>query len=629
MRTIGLALVLFLALVSFSFLCLEVFPLTTVHVHGPANPPVDPCGLRAVWALDGSLPVRYAVFVGNFLRGEWGVTWFCQPVLPAILSAAPDSLLLAFGGLAVSAVLARVLGPWLARRDGRWPDAAGSGLALASTALPPAGLALLLAVSVLVLSPGSSPLGSRSPDAARLSPVLQAADYLGHLVLPLLAVAACSVGFLTIAMRNASLREVRRSGPGVVFESLVGHRSAPGEVRYGIPSLWPELAPYVAWTLGSALLVEMVFLRDGLGTLLLRAGYQPFVASGVFLFTSLVVIGVTAALDLLVSPEDAAWAPVEIPRLTAREPRVRMLRTRFLGRAVLVAGAMLLLLIGMTALAASLVGTYTGLGERPFFAAPSPAHLLGTGMWGLDVASEVVAGGQIPLLVAGFAFGVSVLAGAAVALASGSVGGRADVVADGVIRSLLRIPWVPLAALVALVSGVPGYVLVAFLAWPIAGARLRADILELMRNGGFPGPRWEMPPDVERRAPRPHWNGSTIRILALLAPLILSSACFAASLAILIVAGLAWMVGDGWFVLGAGPASWPSWEAMLAGSFAQIFSGPWFAILPFVLALLAAGLVLAGLGFSLRQAALTSPSTTSARWAAAPREDCASRAPHT
>lgn len=616
-RRLLAAFIVFFVIVSLSFLLVEAAPFGTPAIvpHGPMNGLVDPCGVRATWASDQPAAIRYVVFVTNIFRGEWGASLIgsCQPVLGLVLQHAPDTLFLTFGALLVSGLLARSIGPALARRHGRPMDTVGSAVALGSAALPAAGLGLALLLALMATGPGFVPLGDHSPGYASTPILFQLADYLGHLLVPFLAVVAISLGFLVLAMRSASLYEQVRRGPRLVLESLVGGPAAPGEKRSAVPPLLPELAVYIGWTMSASLLVEIIFGLDGLGNQLVQsAGWDLFRTNGVFLFLSLLLVALLTAIGLIGTHEATVWLRPGIPISEERRSLPRFLQSFLVRRASLVGLALLVLLVGVTLAAPGLAGTYDpyASGGAPF-QPPSPDHSLGTGAHGTDVLSAIVAGGAVPLLAAAAAFGLALAAGTGVAVSAGILGGRVNRAVNGLITVMLCLPWLPLVAVAGLARGPLSYLLVAVVSWPIPASILRRDLREFLESRGFSGSGSARTRADDGAPPPPFSIRGTVRYLASVGPLVGSSALVAASVSVLVLSGIGFLSafmfsGDPFAV--AGLPVWPGWQTSLAVNWLDgIRTGAWFSMLPFVLVLSAASLAFGILGFSLREASLPFP----------------------
>ncbi len=606
------AFILFFAIVSFSFIAVEVLPNPPgiIIPRGP-GPGYDRCGTIATWALDQPVGIRYLVYVANIFRGQWGPSLInsCQPVTTIVLAHSVDTLILTFGALALSGALARGIGPAVARRHGRIPGAVGSATALASAALPAAGLGLIVVLALQATGPGLSPVGDHSPGYASMPVLAQLADYLAHLFVPFLTVVALSVGFLVLAMRNASLYEQVRRGPRLILDSLAGGPSAPGERRSAVPLLLPEMTAYVGWTMSAALLVEIAFGLDGLGVQLERsAQWDSYTANGIFLFLSLLLVATLTLIDLISMRSSEAWLASEPPIQPAARKPTRIVRDFAIRPATLAGAALLASLVVMAIAAPLFVSPYNSLGgslgaSQP----PSPSHLLGTGAFGVDILSGVLAGGVPALLAAASAFGLGLIAGIVVAVSAGIRGGRADQWVVLFTNAFLCLPWLPLLALLGLAPGVPGYLALAAVSLPIPATILHRDVVELLQDRGFPEPSPEPLRAADDSSAASAWSRGSARLLISLSPIIVSSALLAASLAVLLLAGSAFVLPS-WAFFAGPTASWPGWETQLVLNWQEgMGAGAWFSMVPFVLLLFAASLAFALLGFSLRETCLPYP----------------------
>src|SRR5207244_6896429 len=94
--------------------------------------------VRAELGLDRSLPVQYAVFLGNALRGDFGRSiHFRQPAFRVVLGYLPATLELGLTAFALAAVIALPVGLVSAMRRNSWIDHALMGAALVAPAAPP------------------------------------------------------------------------------------------------------------------------------------------------------------------------------------------------------------------------------------------------------------------------------------------------------------------------------------------------------------------------------------------------------------------------------------------------------------------------------------------------------------
>ncbi len=613
MRRALAALAVFYLIATIGFIATEASPTVPGILPRVGIPHYDPCGMRATWALDQPVGIRYLVYLANIYRGEWGASLYnsCKPVTSVILEHAADTLILAFGALLVSGVLARLAGPALARRHRRIGDSLGSAASLGAAALPAAGIGLVFVLLLMATGPGFVPVGDHSPGYTSMPLVLQLADYLAHLLVPFLTVLVSSLGYLVLAMRNASLYEQIRRGPRLILDSLAGGPGAPGEKRSAVPRLLPELAVYMGWTVSASLLVEIAFGLNGLGTLLVSAAMgDTLTVNGIFLFLSLLLVIGLAGAGLLDTGTRAGWFPAEPPLAPSAPVLRRLLRAFITRKATLVGLALLAVLVGMTLVAPSLVGAYNrfAVPVRPF-EPPSPGHLFGTGAYGIDVLSALIAGGVIPLLTAAAAFSLALVAGTLVAICVGLRGGRVDFLVTSFLRSLLCLPWLPFIALLGLGTGLPGFLFLAVMSWPIPATILRGDVVEVLQDRGFPEPAAAQARVGTGATSAKLWSRESVRLLASVAPLIVSSALVAASISVLLLAGSAFVTP--WAVLvDPGVPAWPGWQTWLVLGWQNgMQAGAWFGIVPFVLALFGTSLSFAILGFSLLEEGLPFPLT--------------------
>jgi peptide/nickel transport system permease protein len=124
-------------------------------------------------------------------------------------------------------------------------------------------------------------------------------------------------------------------------------------------------------------------------------------------------------------------------------------------RALGAAGAVLILVMAVVAIAAPVLAPYDPLGTDygSMLAPPSGAHWLGTDAFGRDVLSRIIYGSRTALLVG---FGASVVGatlGAVVGVASAYFGGRTDLLAQRIMDIFLSFPLIILALAVVVVLG--------------------------------------------------------------------------------------------------------------------------------------------------------------------------------
>lgn len=191
---------------------------------------------------------------------------------------------------------------------------------------------------------------------------------------------------------------------------------------------------------------------------------------------------------------------------------------RFLDHRLAVAGALLLLLLGLAVAGAPLVEAGLGLSAEAIdltarFAPPSAAHLLGTDELGRDLLLRLLQGGRVSLLVGLVAAGVAAVLGTAIGLLAGYLGGRLDALLMRLTDGVIALPLLPLLIVLAAIDlgklGLPAALvqsqdislyrivaIVALVGWTtvarlVRGATLalkgRDFVLAAIGNGAGPG----------------------------------------------------------------------------------------------------------------------------------------------
>lgn len=321
----GIALVL--AVVTAAFVLLQLAPGDPARLWvGPAASAADLAGARHALGLDRPLPVRYLVWLADFVRGQWGTSLAQQRPVTAVLSAAlPATLLLSGTSLLVTFVGGIIVGLVQAVKRARPLDTLLTTVTVVIYGLPAYWVGLML---VLVFAyaaarfgwPGWLQLpamGVQSLDADFLSPGARLMDRFRHLVLPL-----TTLGLLGIAGTARYVRGSALEVLGLDFVRAARARGVPRTRVLGRHVLRNALLPVIT-LLGLSLpalfsgtvFVEVIFAWPGMGRALVgavAARDYPVVLAGTAVFGALVVAGNLLA-DVLYAVAD--------PRLRSRVPR--------------------------------------------------------------------------------------------------------------------------------------------------------------------------------------------------------------------------------------------------------------------------------------------------------------------
>ena len=117
--------------------------------------------VRAELGLDRPLPVQYAVFLGNALRGDFGRSiHFRQPAFRVVIGYLPATLELGLTAFALAIVVALPIGVISAVRRNSAVDQAAMGLALVGQSAPTFFIGILL-ILIVSLNLGLLPTSGR------------------------------------------------------------------------------------------------------------------------------------------------------------------------------------------------------------------------------------------------------------------------------------------------------------------------------------------------------------------------------------------------------------------------------------------------------------------------------------
>jgi peptide/nickel transport system permease protein len=268
--------VLLLVGVSVLCFCFSVLAPGSFFDDMKLNPQISPAtvaALRAQYAIDQPLPVRYGRWLKSVIRGEWGYSFaYNRPVRSLLLIRARNTLLLTTLATLLAWLIAVPLGIWGAKRRGRWDDR--MGLAGTSLLLSVPELVIALALLYWVVRTHALPVGGMSSvNFDGLGASAKVIDLASHLVIPAATLVLASLPLLIRHIR-ASMIEVLRA-PFVPAARAHGIRSTRLLWRYALPAAANPLSSLLGLSIGGllsgSLLVEVITGWPGLGPLLLES----------------------------------------------------------------------------------------------------------------------------------------------------------------------------------------------------------------------------------------------------------------------------------------------------------------------------------------------------------------------
>ena len=265
-------------------------PAQTVLHERRGSPPseAEVAAFRAEHGLDEPFVVQYVGWLTDVLRGDLGTSYTrSESVTTLLLQHLPNTLELALAAMAVSLALAIPVGVMSAVHRDSWIDRTSQLAALLGVSMPNfwLGYLLILAVSLhLGLTPTS---GSGT---------------LAHLVLPAITLGTGLAAIVTRLVRTSMLEVLeaeyvdtaRSKG---VRERLVVYKHA---LRNALIPVVTIVGLQFGFVLSGAVIVEVVFQRPGLGTLLVDAVFARDypVVQGVVLLTAVTFVLTNQLVDL-------------------------------------------------------------------------------------------------------------------------------------------------------------------------------------------------------------------------------------------------------------------------------------------------------------------------------------------
>jgi peptide/nickel transport system permease protein len=257
--------------------------------------------------LDQPLPRQFVTYVGDSLRGNFGVSLASgDPVSDVIRSRMWPTILLVGTSTIASAVVGLLIGIYAGWRRGSAFDLGSTGFTLVAYSMPEFwfGILILLAFAGGVgFFPAIFPTGGYQTAGADLTGLSHVVDVLNHLVLPFTTLTVAYLGEYALIMRSSIL--------DIVGEDFVNTARAKGlrdrQVlwRHTVPNALLPTMTLTFLSLGfvfaGAITVEYVFSWPGLGLLTVNAiEDKDFpLLQALFLLFSAAVIVFNVIADLL------------------------------------------------------------------------------------------------------------------------------------------------------------------------------------------------------------------------------------------------------------------------------------------------------------------------------------------
>ena len=263
--------------------------------------------LSAYWGVDTPPLTRYAGWLGDVLKGDFGTSLlYRRPVLEVVGERLSSSLILLLSAWLLSGILGLILGVVAGAFRGRLPDRLIRGYCLVISSTPAFWLAILLLLIFSVWL-GWFPIGMSVPVGMESSSVT-VFDRLYHAVLPALTLSITGVANIALHTRE-KMADVMESDY-VLFARARGEDARGIVLRHGLrnvmlPAITLQFAS-ISEIIGGSVLVEQVFSYPGLGQAAVTAGLGsdlPLLL-GITVITAAIVFGGNLVADLLYGAVD-------------------------------------------------------------------------------------------------------------------------------------------------------------------------------------------------------------------------------------------------------------------------------------------------------------------------------------
>lgn len=264
--------------------------------------------IRARFGLDLPLWQQYFVYLGNFVRGELGFSFYYKaPVAPLLWEKLLNTLALMLPAIILSYSLGPALGVLLSWKRGSKLEFSGivSGLVLRSAPIFWTGMIFIMVFGIWLGIFPTSGMRTLPYDATGFFDKIFTLDFLWHLILPALTIAIYYLGLPMLIMRNTMLEVMGEDfielchAKGLSDRTIMYNHAA----RNALLPVVTQAAVTVGLAVGGQVVAEVVFSWPGLGRELVQAvrtSDYPIAQGGFMMMAGMVLI-MNLAADLIYS----------------------------------------------------------------------------------------------------------------------------------------------------------------------------------------------------------------------------------------------------------------------------------------------------------------------------------------
>lgn len=252
------------------FAVVRLIPGDAVDVMTDRMTPDQQALIRERYGLDQPIWTQYLLWLWQALQGNLGVSLRSgRPVLEEIASVAPASFELGLFGALIGIAIGLPIGILSALYHNRPADSALRAASYLAISVPEFWLGAIL-ILTLGIGLGLFPISGYASFAADPMRALAVS------FLPALALGLIMAGFLARVTRSAMLEVIRQDYVVVARSKGLPRRTVLTRhaLRNAAPSIVTVIALQFAFLIGGSIVIEEVFVRPGLGRLLVRSIFQ-------------------------------------------------------------------------------------------------------------------------------------------------------------------------------------------------------------------------------------------------------------------------------------------------------------------------------------------------------------------
>lgn len=227
---------------------------------------------RQELGLNDSLPVQYLRWLGDFLQGDWGISFSTKSeIYPLVMERLGNSLMLAALTLVIAVPLALVLGVIAGLNENKPVDGAIGVGSLAVVGLPEfvTGLVLIQIFSIGLRTRGLPYL----PANSSIEPGANFLEALPMLILPAITATLVLLAYIARLTRVGVVEELKRSYVRTADLKGLPRRTVVSKhvLRNALLPAITVIAISVGWLISGLVVIENVFNYPGLGRLMVFA----------------------------------------------------------------------------------------------------------------------------------------------------------------------------------------------------------------------------------------------------------------------------------------------------------------------------------------------------------------------